>query len=276
MIYAVLIMLGLCLGSFINALVWRVHQQSLPKNKRKGSDEELSLGKGRSMCPHCGHTLHAADLIPLFSWLAQRGKCRYCKSAISWQYPVVEALTAVLFVFSYIVWPLDVSGWEILTFSAWLVALTGLIALFVYDARWMLLPNRIIFPLYGVAVVYVLSRTLELQSARILLDAVLGVIVGGGFFYLLFRISNGKWIGGGDVKLGFLLGALVGSGFQALLVLFLASVLGTLYILPKLVRGESTRNSKIPFGPFLIAAAIVTVFFGQSLVDWYISSFIDI
>ena len=103
MIIAVLAVLGLVFGSFVNAFAWRLHEQeSLLEKKKKPSAKQLaklSIVKGRSMCPECKHELAAKDLIPVFSWITLKGKCRYCGKPISWQYPAVELATALLFVF---------------------------------------------------------------------------------------------------------------------------------------------------------------------------------
>jgi leader peptidase (prepilin peptidase) / N-methyltransferase len=269
-----LIVAGLIFGSFVNALVWRVYQQSIPKKKQKKHD--LSIIHGRSQCTQCGHVLSQIDLIPVFSWLSLRGKCRYCHQAISWQYPCVEVMTSVLFVLSYIYWPYELSTVGSIQFVAWLIMLIGLVALLVYDVRWMLLPNRILFPLYGVALVYVLLSVASVQSISPLFDAVLGVLVGGGIFYVLFTVSNGRWIGGGDVKLGFLLGALAGGPVLAGLLLFLASFLGTMLILPFMMIGRLSKASRIPFGPFLIVSGVIVVLFGQRILDWYTKSVLGI
>lgn len=275
MIFAALTLLGLCLGSFVNALVWRMHQQALPASKRtkKVSSEELSIAKGRSVCTHCGHTLSASDLIPVLSWVSLRGKCRYCKGSISWQYPAIELTTAALFIFSYVAWPEELKGLEIASFGLWLMCLTGLMALLVYDLRWMLLPNRIIFPLYAVAAAFVLVNTGIEQSVQPILGALGGVVVGGGIFYLLFQVSQGSWIGGGDVKLGFLLGAFLLSPLEAAVMLFIASLLGTLLTVPLLASKKLNRKSRIPFGPFLIVGGIITMLYGVDLLDWYTSLF---
>lgn len=276
MIIAILILLGLCLGSFVNAFVWRLYQQSLPAKKRAAKKVDLSISKGRSMCVHCGHTLQAVDLIPILSWIGLRGKCRYCRRQISWQYPLVELTMAVLFVGSYLLWPNEITGWEIVNFSLWLVSLVAFMSLVIYDLRWMLLPNRIIFPMYGVATAAVLSRVAQDMSFKPLLDSLAGLLVGGGIFYVLFQLSGGRWIGGGDVKLGFLLGVLLGDPLQSALMLFGASLLGTIFTTPLLVSGRAKRDSRIPFGPFLIIAAVLVQLFGSSLIEWYTASFIDI
>lgn len=272
MTIAILILLGLCFGSFVNALVWRLYQQDLPKKKRAASDVELSISKGRSMCPHCKHTLAAADLLPLFSWLFLRGKCRYCHKPISWQYPLVELLTAVLFVMSYAFWPstLNSQPSTLVPFAIWLVALVGLMALTVYDLRWMLLPNRIVYPLIVLAAFKVLAVSIFFDGGlRAFIDGALALAIAGGIFWVLFQLSDGKWIGGGDVKLGFALGLLLGSPALAFLMLFVASLLGTLMALPGLVTKRLDRTSKLPFGPFLIVATIIVQLFGRAVLDWY-------
>lgn len=221
------------------------------------------------MCVDCGHTLTVRDLVPVLSWVALHGKCRYCKKPVSWQYPLIELATALLFMVSYVLWPNQLNGWEIAAFAAWLACIVGFMALIVYDLRWLLLPNKIIFPLYGAAAVFVLARTFGEMSFQPVVQAAAGVAIGGGIFYLLFQISGGKWIGGGDVKLGFLLGALVGGPLPAFLLLFTASVLGSLLAVPLLIAGKAGRRTRIPFGPFLITGAIVTQLFGTDIIRWY-------
>jgi prepilin signal peptidase PulO-like enzyme (type II secretory pathway) len=272
MVYVVLILLGLCFGSFINALVWRLHEQSLPKKKRVASDADLSISKGRSMCPHCQHTLGALDLLPLVSWLSLRGKCRYCKHPISWQYPIVEATLAILLVVSYILWPQALQGLELFRFGVWLLALIGLLALIVYDLRWMLLPNKIVFPLIALGLLQTAVFTIYNTDAGYLLHATAAVGIAGGIYYVLFQISKGTWIGGGDVKLGFALGLLVETPAKAFLVLFLASLIGLLIALPGLLHKRLSTTSKVPFGPSLIVATVVVVLIGQQVVDWYSSA----
>lgn len=270
LIYVILAFLGLSLGSFVNALVWRLHEQQKTRVKNQ---KPLSILYGRSMCVHCGHELAAKDLIPVLSWVWLKGKCRYCKKPISWQYPIVELTTAVLFVLSYIYWPafqgraLETAG--AVDFGVWLVSLVGLMALIVYDLRWMILPNKIIFPLMALASLNVLAQCLLSSNFQPLLSGLWGALIGGGLFYLLFQISGGRWIGGGDVKLGFLLGILVGGPPLALLMLFTASLLGSAYSLPLMAKGSLTAKAKIPFGPFLIMAAVISELFGQKLIDWY-------
>lgn len=267
MLTITLFILGLALGSFVNALVWRIHEQSTGKKSKKHS-----IMRGRSMCPHCKHELSVADLIPVLSWLALKGKCRYCAKPISWQYPAVELSTAALFAVSYLFWPEKLQGAEWIQFVIWLACLTGFVALIVYDLRYMILPNRIIFPLIVLASLGALIESVAENSIDPLRASLLGLIIGGGLFYLLFVLSDGAWIGGGDVKLGFLLGILVGGPGQAVLMLFLASLLGTLVALPFLLAKRWSAKNKIPFGPFLITGAIIAQLFGVTILDWYMDT----
>lgn len=280
MVIAVLVVLGLCFGSFVNALVWRLHEQAeTSKHPLKHAAEQklrnLSVLRGRSMCPECRHELSAKDLIPLVSWLWLRGKCRYCKATISWQYPTVEAVTMLLFVGSYVFWPQAFQGSEWLSFGLWLAILVGLVALTVYDVRWMVLPNRIVFPLLVVGAARALVLIVQNSHPwHELLSIVIAVLIGGGIFYALFQLSAGRWIGGGDVKLGLLLGLVVAQPSHAFLLLFLASVLGTLFILPPWLAKKVKKTTRIPFGPFLIAACIVTLWWGANIINWYQQTFL--
>jgi prepilin signal peptidase PulO-like enzyme (type II secretory pathway) len=266
----ILIVAGLCFGSFVNALVWRLHEQSSGKGKNKGKGGDLSITRGRSMCPKCRHELTARDLVPVLSWVFLNGKCRYCHKPISPQYPLVELATAGVFLASYVWWPQVFDAPQKAVFVLWLAILTGLMALLVYDARWSLLPNRIIYPVAAIAAVQAVIAILSAdEPVRALAGTLLGVLVGGGVFYALFQVSKGKWIGGGDVKLGFLLGLIVAGPGRAVLFIFFGSLLGSLVSIPLLATGRLKRTSVIPFGPFLIAAAVVTVLFGGDILDWY-------
>jgi prepilin signal peptidase PulO-like enzyme (type II secretory pathway) len=278
----VLIIFGIAFGSFINALVWRLHQQELQKSaRRKHKDGQHTNSKlqasnysvltGRSMCPHCEHQLLVRDLVPIISWLLLKGRCRYCKKSISWQYPLVELATAVLFVVSYIAWPtsLNASHYSLALFVTWLIVLVGLVALVIYDLKWMLLPDKIVVAL---AIVTGISLLLQLALGRPLSDLpdiLISMVIGGGIFWLLYQISKGKWIGGGDVKLGLLLGFILGKPVYAFLYIFIASVIALLFSLPLLITKKLKPKSKIPFGPFLITAAVIVVLFGAQILDAY-------
>ena len=151
----------------------------------------------------------------------------------------------------------------------WLAILTGLIALAVYDIRWMILPNRIIFPLYILVAVVIYLQTVIMPGNNYIISSLWGVIIGGGIFYVLFQLSDGKWIGGGDVKLGFLLGAITGGAVPAFMMLFIASLLGSLFSIPIIMKNRLGPKTKIAFGPFLIASSIIVILFGDRIIGLY-------
>lgn len=297
MVIVLVVALGLVFGSFINALVWRLRQQdeltqtgdvdtsssrhaelvSASPKKATGSrnkfvmtdGEDYSILHGRSMCPQCHHVLAAKDLVPVLSWLLLRGKCRYCHTPISWQYPLVELLTATVFVISYLLWPLEFDTFGIVRFALLLVYVVFFVALSVYDWHWQELPDRLVWPLVGIAIAETAFIAVWQQNIR---SALIALLAGGilfGFFWLIFQISQGNWIGGGDVKLVLALGIIVGTPLNGLLVIFIASLIGTLVSLPMMLRRKKVRNVHVPFGPALLLATYIVYFAGESLVSWY-------
>jgi prepilin signal peptidase PulO-like enzyme (type II secretory pathway) len=246
--------LGLFMGSFINALVWRL------RTKR-------SFILERSICPKCKHQLKIIDLIPVLSWVSLKGKCRYCNKPISLQYPSVELLTSGLFVLFYANW--DFTGFSsYILFGAWLAVLTCLIALAVYDLKWMLLPNKIMRFLLVFSLTQLFLYSI-LTGHRDVISATLAAMLAGGFFYAMFAYSKGKWMGGGDVKLAFIMGLLLGLNklAVALLVAFnSAAIIGSLLLLTK----KYTKKSLMPFGPFLIAGTITAKLYGHTIIAWYL------
>lgn len=255
MIPLLLILLGLVLGSFVNALVWRLH---------KGRD----WVRERSECTHCHHKLGAWDLIPVVSWVLLKGKCRYCHEKIE-DSPLTELALPALFLVSYFFWPMAFEGRGLADFVLWLVFLTGFLALTLYDLRWFLLPDKIVFPLVALAVMQVTGAAIYESDWLLLADAALGVLVVSGIFYVLFLLSKEQWIGGGDVKLGIVLGLLAGGLFEGFLLLFVASVAGLIAAIPLLVQGKAHRKTQLPFGPFLILALIIVKLWGVDIIDWY-------
>lgn len=253
MTLALVVLLGLALGSFINALVWRLHE---------GKDFVAS----RSECVHCHHQLSARDLVPVFSWIMLQGKCRYCHEPISIQYPIVESLTAISFGVSYLFWPEHLTNaLDVSLFISWLIQLVILISLFVYDLKWYLLPNKLTYTLIAVALAEQIINTTTISE--LLLNTFIGVLVGSGLFYLIFMTTKGKGIGGGDVKLGVYLGLALGWQ-HALIALLVAFYSATLFSLPLILMRKVNRKSKIPFGPFIILGIVIAKLFGETLFSW--------
>ncbi len=287
MMYVIFGVLGLALGSFVNALVWRLREQSVLSNKpskkktKKNSSstvlakeeglktKDLSILHGRSMCVHCRHRLAWFDLIPVVSWLQLQGKCQYCKKAISWQYPLVELLVAVLAVGLYLFWPLKLSGvisWALLVL--WVIALVPMVALVIYDLRWREMPTVLIYALNIIGLVFVGLSAFAAGEWSAVVSSGLGALLVGGLFWIIFQVSSGTWIGGGDVRYGFTMGLLLGwqHGFFALA---LASYLGTALVIIFMILGKYKKKMRIPFGPFLISATYLSMLFGHHVIDWY-------
>jgi prepilin signal peptidase PulO-like enzyme (type II secretory pathway) len=261
---------GLLIGSFINAVVWRLHQQSR-QTKPELESQGLSITKGHSMCPHCRHELAPIDLIPVLSWIWLKGRCRYCGQPISIQYPLVEVLTGGLYGASYIlIQPSGALGW--LEFGFWLYLLTSLIILAVYDIKWMLLPDVVLLPAVAVTGAYRLIQAIMGAPVNVWLFPVLAAFLAGGVFYALAAVSQGKWMGGGDIKLVFLMGIILGLQKTALALLLafnMAAVVSLCLIAVKALRHQE-RPRLIPFGPFLAAATGIAYLYGAPIINWYI------
>jgi leader peptidase (prepilin peptidase) / N-methyltransferase len=282
-----LLLLGLCMGSFAGAMVWRLRARQLISDKKDGEKVDKaeykkllpltkrSLATDRSQCLHCHHELRWYDLLPLVSWLSTKGKCRYCHKPIGVFEPLVEVAAALLFISSYLFWPHPISSpLEIVQFGLWLVSVVMLIILFVYDLRWYLLPDRVVVPLIavsGIMSVINIASVPNIVAAGI--DIGLAIAILSGLYFVLWLYSKGAWIGFGDVKLGLALALLVGSWPLAFLTLFLANFIGCLIVIPGLLLGKITRQTHIPFGPLLIAGCVISLFFGEMLTGWYFGNF---
>jgi len=257
MVVFALILLGLSFGSFINAFVWRYKEQK-------------NFINDRSECINCHHKLSSLDLVPVLSWLFLRARCRYCHQRISIQYPLVEIGVTLIFVLSYIFWPYSFTHDQLLLFALWLIIVLNLSILALYDLKWMLLPSKLIYLTYIPVVLMALVNIMTANSKlHLTINYLLGLLFGGGIFFIIYQLSKGKWIGGGDVRLGFLLGLIAGSIEKSLLLIFVAAILGSLMSLFLMILGRMKRTNLIPFGPFLIAATIIVQLWGMIIVNWY-------
>lgn len=285
-IFIVLAALGLILGSFAGAQVWRLRARQLAEDKASGYEydkqeyrkldilNKRSVSSDRSRCLFCHHQLAWYDLIPFFSWASTRGRCRYCKQRIGYFEPLIETGLSIFFILSFIFWPFDLtSAVEITRFILWLVSGVMLAILFSYDAKWFLLPDRIVFPLIVVSLVF---AGLGLIGAPDLLSSIASIggaiLILSGLYLLLWLISKGAWIGFGDVKLGVALGLLLGQWELAFLTLFLANLIGCLIVIPGLATKKLSRTTQVPFGPMLIAGFFLTSLFGTPFISWYLSA----
>jgi leader peptidase (prepilin peptidase)/N-methyltransferase len=245
---AILVLLGLSVGSFLNVCIHR-----LPRGE--------SLNVPPSRCPHCDYRLRWFDNIPLVSYALLGGRCRKCRAPISIRYPIVEVITMALFVVHGAVF-----GWTPLLIPR-LVFACAMVVLFAIDLEHHLLPNAITLP--GIAVGLIASTVLPPG----IVDALIGVLIGGGVLWIIgeayFRYSGHEGMGGGDVKMLAMIGAFVGWKL-VLVTLVLSSVVGSVIGLIVIAARKGGMKYALPYGTFLALGALVASLAGDAIVNWYV------
>lgn len=262
-ILIVVFLIGMVIGSFLNSVIYQLNF----------SDSWLKILKGlrgRSHCPKCKHILNCSDLIPVLSFIVLKGKCRYCQEKISFQYPFVEMATGLLFFLIFIFFfPIDnfISNRASFLIFYYLIS-CFLIIIFVYDLKYYIIPDKIIYPAIIIAGVFNF-QFLIFNQFSIFKFSILSALGAAAFFLIIVLISQGKWMGIGDIKLAFLMGLILGWP-NILIALFLAFVLGAIIGIGLIIFHKKTLKSKIPFGPFLIGATFIALFFGEKIINWYL------
>lgn len=252
----VVFILGLVFGSFLNVVIYR-----LPRKQ--------SIVFPPSHCPQCQHALAPYDNIPVISFLLLKGRCRYCQKPISWRYPLVELLTALLLTAVYWQFQLSFSFFNAAAFILILIAVSFI------DIDFKIIPNRIIIPALVVfasliPVQYFTGlKLLNLLTSR-WYDPLIGFLIGGGFLYLLAVMWPGG-MGGGDIKLAAFMGLFLG-GYTAV-ALLIGFLLGALGGLAAMFFWGKSRKDQIPFGPYLALGSLVALFYGPEIVNWYLGMF---
>lgn len=284
-LYLVVGLLGLVLGSFAGATVWRLRAAQLVRDKKDGEEYDKAelkrlkplagqkTSEDRSRCLTCGHELAWYDLFPLMSWVSTKGKCRYCKQPIGWYEPLMELGTAATFLLFTHAWVSSFGTQPVALayLGLWLAAIVMLVILFVYDLKWFLLPDKVMFPLIGLSTVIFLF-SLKAFPGDTLADVVstgASIAILGGLYLVLWLVSKGAWVGFGDVKLGVALGLLLMDWQLAFLTLFLANLIGTLIVLPGMLTGKLSRKTEVPFGPLLIIGFFISLLYGRAIIDGY-------
>ena len=266
---------GLILGSFLNAFEWRFAQKIDSDGNRikfsKNKSKKLSIVSGRSMCPRCNHELSTLDLIPVVSWVLLKGKCRYCGVPISAQYPFVEMLTAFLFAISFFFYRSTLHSFSSYIFFAnLLILILGFLVLCLFDIKKYLLPSRIIYFLLVISFLLLFIASLMDRDFHVFYIRIFSSIIFGSLFYFIYRFSKGKWLGGGDVRLSFLLGLQLTSFSFVPLCLFISSTIGLIYILGSNYFTSKELKKMIPFGPFLMLSCLICIFYGNTIFNWYL------
>lgn len=249
--FAIIAVAGLIIGSFLNVIIYRF-------------DELKTIVNTRSRCPHCQKQLAWYDLFPLFSFILLSGKCRYCKKEISIQYPLVELGTALIFVVLY--WKFSFS----LIFLALIVISTLLIIAFAYDILHLEIADWLVWFSVFVWIIYLaFGYFIFHNSLSFILNSLYGGLALGGFLGAIVVLSKEKWMGTGDISLGFLIGLMAGWPnviLTTLLSFIFGGVLGLILIGAK----NKTLKDKVPFAPFLILSLWITLFFGSEIINWYL------
>jgi len=244
--YILLAILGLVIGSFLNVVIFRI-------------DDLKSILNTRSRCNKCKQVIKWYDLVPLLSFVLLKGSCRNCNSKLSWQYPIVEASVALLFLF--LTYCFGVS-YNLLFYA---VFFSIMVVIFVYDLKTQFVPEY--FAWAGL-VLAVLGGWFFGHNASFL-NMLFGLIIGGGFIGLMVLVSKEKWMGAGDIKIAAALGALVGYP-NVILFIFLSFVLGSLVGLAIILMKRKTIKDSIPFAPFLILSSLITIVWGTTIINWYL------
>ncbi|HEX21785.1 MAG TPA: prepilin peptidase [Actinobacteria bacterium] len=253
-ILSVIIAFALATGSFLNVIIYRVPRKE-------------SIVWPGSHCPKCGEGLSWYDNIPLLSWFWLRGRCRHCGRPISWQYPLVELTTALLLVAAFFKFGVDLK----FIFAA--LMLLVLLTVAVVDAQRQIIPNRIILPSLVVVPILAVAAGLAGRQAMPIVGSVgylemaIGFVLGGGLLLIIAMVRPGG-MGGGDIKLAAFMGIFLGR--YVLIALFIGFLLGSLAGIISMAFFHKSRKDLLPFGPYLSLGAMLTLFFGYELFQWYI------
>ncbi|MBE9580626.1 MAG: prepilin peptidase [Proteobacteria bacterium] len=240
----------MCVGSFLNVCIHR-----LPRS--------LSLIHPRSMCPGCGARIAFYDNIPVLSYLWLRGRCRHCQAAISSRYPVVELAAGLFAVAIFIRYGL---AWE--AFCLYVLVAALLVITFI-DIDHQIIPDVITYP--GIVLGFLSSFVTGHITYK---DSLMGIFLGGGILLLVasayYYLTKKEGMGGGDVKLLAMIGAFLGWK-GAVFTIFVGSAVGTVLGIAVALRTQGGRKTVVPFGPFLSLGALLYLFHGPEIVDWYMA-----
>ncbi|MCC3143722.1 prepilin peptidase [Halanaerobium sp. Z-7514] len=239
---------GLIVGSFLNVVIYR-----LP--------EEKSIVNPPSHCPHCNNRLKVIDLVPVLSYLMTGGKCRYCGTGISIQYPLIELLTAFFFLAAYLNFALSAELFLIL------LLLSALIVISMIDYKYMIIPNVITYS--GIIIGFISAIIFDHIS---IFDSILGIFIPALILLAVALIFKGG-MGMGDVKLVAMLGAFLGYKYS-LLSIFIGSLVGSIIGITLMALGIIERKDRVPFGPLICLGAVIMIFFGEQIINLYFSLFL--
>lgn len=242
LLYIMIFVYGIVIGSFVNVLIYRLpkHENIVTKN---------------SHCMSCEHQLKWYDLVPLFSWLFLKGKCRYCKTKISVQYPLIELINGCGYVLIFLVVGMNLNS------ILYALCFSILVAISVIDWRTYEIPVGLNISIGVLGVVHLVLNYTDFANYLI------GMVCVSGFLFLLFVLTAGRGIGGGDIKLMAVCGLLLGWK-NIILALMLGCIIGSIVHLTLMkVKGE---GRVLAFGPYLSVGVFIVMLFGNSMINWYL------
>ena len=251
--YILIFILGIIIGSFLNVCIYRI-----PKGE--------SIAFPSSHCTYCSTPLKWYDLVPIFSFLSLRGKCRYCGGAISPQYPIVELLNGFLYLLNFYYFGLSID----FVFYSFLISI--LIVISFIDYYEQIIPDGLVLMILISAIIYRLSIYFIDNTPLAFWNSIIGFLTGGVLFLLIAVVSKGA-MGGGDIKLIAVLGFILGLK-KTLLNILLSFLIGAVFSILLLLSGKKGRKDAIPFGPFICLAFLITILYGDGIINWYISKFL--
>lgn len=242
--YFILFIFGITIGSFLNVCIYRIPRK-----------EDIVITP--SHCMGCGKQIQWFDLMPILSFLILKGRCRHCRTRLSFQYPVIEFVNGLAYVL--IGWFLGLSPYMIMM----CIVFSTLLVITMIDLRYMTIPNSILLFFFIVALGYLVFFSKDYA------DSVVGFFTASGFLYLIYFLSKGN-MGLGDVKLMAAFGFFLGWKL-ILLAMFMGSIVGSVVGVSLLALKVITRKQPIPFGPFLSCGIMLAGLFGEDLIQWYLS-----
>ncbi len=287
--YPFLFILGSCVGSFLNVISDRL-------------ENGKSIIFGRSHCESCKNKLYARDLVPVFSFLSLKGRCRYCKEKLSYMYLVSELLTGFVFVFTafHLNLTKDFNSFSIFSYVYLIIVFSAYIIILLSDFKFRLIPDKVVIPviimIFGALIfngfftyfstlarlkadplgMYLIKVGYMSNILRPLISGTVYVIASSAlislFFWFLIFITKGRGMGFGDVKLGFLIGLFNGWP-NSILAIFLGFFSGAVFSLALILFGKKGMKDTIAFGPFLILGSFVSFFWGSQIIKWYLDLF---
>lgn len=246
-----IVVFGLIIGSFLNVCIYR-----LPRSK--------GIITPSSACPNCSTRIKPYDNIPVVSYLILMGRCRYCKSRISLKYPIVEILNALLYYLAYQSFGFGLPLLVIFAFVSSMIVITFI------DLEFQIIPDVITLPGIIIGLIsasFIFPDPFEKIQYTGFLNSLIGILCGGGLFFIIAVLSRGG-MGGGDIKMMAMVGAFLGYK-GALLTTLLGSLAGSLVGIGLMVFKGKDRKTKVPFGPFLALGCLISLFFGETLLRLY-------